>query len=1035
MNQKQQILDAWITVEHLSEGDIDLRDKKLRKLEKVPQDWEQFFQSFIEMEASKTSQHNKNKCGIVLYFNIFEFEEVIEILRKKNDIEPTYEDIPLSKKFKFCLYLDHNLELISDKVFLTMSGYIYKNHKIPEDIKEVEQDLRDFIEEKLENEGFHQTISLLYHKYNSSIDQFRYGFIHNVERSDSHLHSFFIKDLEQAKSVKSANLERFLAGYTGQRKNLDANNESSTMNFKDIEHILQPKFYPLGRFPSKTEYRLALMQQIAVNASLHDQETMRSVNGPPGTGKTTLLKDIFAELIVQQAYNICQMPLKKLSGSLAYWEQRRIAPLPQNIAQYNILVASSNNGAVQNIVNELPRIEEIGEEYRELLFEADYFTDISNTEYEIEFKEENGTPNPKLKENPLPKKEYWGMFSLEGGRKSNVDYILLILDQMEKHLNNTYVSDENIYTSFKKLFQRVQTIQNKAQSYREDYKRLLSLRVTYQKEKKQFSILKERKRNELESKIRGWKKEHAEIDCEKSQFEEQLLDLDKRIKELNETVEEFIREYELIQDKRPIFFALQKWFKRPKAITYIEKRKKVHEQLKTTNKQKRITEKRKILLEKHLKELSDHQANSEQKITETNEQFNTWKHEQEKRLNLLSEKVNKLKDKVNAEQMNVLDVSQPYEHFQLQNPWFDAEYRELQSKLFIKALKVRKQFLKDNVQHLRAAKNIWRYQSEHLGKSNASTLIKVAWEWINVAIPVISTTFASFRRMFQHIEANSLANLFIDEAGQALPQAGVGAIFRSKQVTAVGDPFQIEPVLPLDSKVLNFIGRKHQVNETFVSPRASIQTLIDRASKYGYQKNEHEWIGIPLWVHRRCLEPMFSISNEISYDNLMVQGRDAEAAMGIGMWIDVSGTAKDKYVKEQSNRLVDLISEKMTKNPTLKDEIYVITPFRNVANRLAKDLDNITFTKRENGKPTNVGTVHTFQGKEAKIVYFVLGADERSQGAASWAVDQANIMNVAATRAKEEFYIIGDEKLYSSLGSQVANTTLQILEGYNKIRN
>src|SRR5690625_7291880 len=150
-------------------------------------------------------------------------------------------------------------------------------------------------------------------------------------------------------------------------------------------------------------------------------------------------------------------------------------------------------------------------------------------------------------------------------------------------------------------------------------------------------MLKKRKRNEIESKIRGWKKEHAEIDCEKSQFEEQLLDLDKRIKELNETVEEFIREYELIHDKRPIYFSHQKWFKRPKAITYIEQRKTVHEQLKTTNKQKRITEKRKILLEKHLKELSDHQANSEQKITETNEQFNTWKHEQEKRLNLRSE--------------------------------------------------------------------------------------------------------------------------------------------------------------------------------------------------------------------------------------------------------------------------------------------------------------------------------------------------------------------------------------------------------------
>ena len=38
-----------------------------------------------------------------------------------------------------------------------------------------------------------------------------------------------------------------------------------------------------------------------------------------------------------------------------------------------------------------------------------------------------------------------------------------------------------------------------------------------------------------------------------------------------------------------------------------------------------------------------------------------------------------------------------------------------------------------------------------------------------------------------------------------------------------------------------------------------------------------------------------------------------------------------------------------------------------------------------------------------------------------------NIMNVAATRAKEEFYIIGSQKLYSSLGSKVVKETLKQL--------
>lgn len=164
----------------------------------------------------------------------------------------------------------------------------------------------------------------------------------------------------------------------------------------------------------------------------------------------------------------------------------------------------------------------------------------------------------------------------------------------------------------------------------------------------------------------------------------------------------------------------------------------------------------------------------------------------------------------------------------------------------------------------------------------------------------------------------------------------------------------------------------------------------------------------------------------------MVQGKEGDAAQGKSDWFDSTGNAIDKYVKEQALLLKKLITNRLQDNPELAEEIYVITPFRNVAFKVARVLDDIDFTKRENGKPVNVGTVHTFQGKEAKIVYFVLGADSTSSGAASWAVSEANIMNVAATRAKEEFYVIGDKDLYGSLGSNVADSTISIIEKYNE---
>nr|WP_238989678.1 AAA domain-containing protein [Staphylococcus sp. MI 10-1553] len=63
----------------------------------------------------------------------------------------------------------------------------------------------------------------------------------------------------------------------------------------------------------------------------------------------------------------------------------------------------------------------------------------------------------------------------------------------------------------------------------------------------------------------------------------------------------------------------------------------------------------------------------------------------------------------------------------------------------------------------------------------------------------------------------------------------------------------------------------------------------------------------------------------------------------------------------------------------------------------------------------SIGTVHTFQGKEADKVYFVTGTDDTQNAAIQWSCQKPNLINVAVTRAKKEFIVIGDKKRISQL--------------------
>jgi len=189
---------------------------------------------------------------------------------------------------------------------------------------------------------------------------------------------------------------------------------------------------------------------------------------------------------------------------------------------------------------------------------------------------------------------------------------------------------------------------------------------------------------------------------------------------------------------------------------------------------------------------------------------------------------------------------------------------------------------------------------------------------------------------------------------------------------------------------------------------------------------------MPLRTHRRCDDPMFNVANRIAYAEQMVHGRVDDqgqpektkftCVLGDSAWLDVRATrASHPVVEDELHVLVNCLRQ-LQQQPAFtparkaggKDKaakVFVISPFRKVKNACIKRIKDAGLGQIE------CGTVHTFQGKEAEIVFLVLGtaSGQAGSGARAWASGKPNLLNVAITRAKHRLYVIGDVEQWGTL--------------------
>lgn len=897
-------------------------------------------------------------------------------------------------------------------------------------------------------------------------------------------HSFFAKDISQINelcngsgsfddfregplSLVAAYLEGGLRGESacGEVDLLGGESDGDLAVRADFfSEVLGAGATPIGRWPSK--YSLSLMQQVAVNLAVgrggstrkYPANDVMSVNGPPGTGKTTLLKDIVAANVVEKAHLLCEYDkpddaFEEVELSKQYLQ---FAKNPYRLKKdgtgdkingLSILVCSTNNAAVENIAKELPDgkafLEGISESEKKEFLESD----LSKIGW--------GKKNEQKTVDDL----YFSSALVDGeGKLRDPEYPgLMVAACLGNRRNiNSFVKYELSSLQFKGGLGRGGRFSKAKKLFLAQYKKVAD----------RFNRMEEQAARDRE--LQNRKKYLSQLNC-KCQKDERKI-----IEELTSETVCLSHSFEggTASDVREFLDGIARY-----TADYEAKRKRLEAELRDAEgkasgliggifNRGRLSDSREKLDSFMLQTVPD------QRLVALRMEFEK-KYEdledEKKELSSLRMEIQRLKgnEPNNVESVKSLDERfveriskgsvESRKKAHLYNPSDDADLKRDRNLLFLYALQVTREFIlesncmRNNIALLRTywgakdrGADSGKYEWIEFTQADKRKMAPALFQSLSLLTPVISSTFASIGRMLEDIQIGGADPLFglliIDEAGQAVPYAALGALARSRRAMIVGDPSQIEPVITGDVKELRTaLGKK--VLLPFKGDMASVQRLADAVNPYGHLRTDGEfdqWIGCPLVVHRRCISPMFDISNAISYQGSMLnetanpkESLAESFYLKSSQWINVAGFERgnrDHYVDAQGDRVYEIVKDAFGKAAAATEKkaggsgeheecsipsLYIISPFKTVVsglkNRLLEETpEGIAERAWSAFAKHNIGTVHTFQGKEAHQVVFVLGCDTRRSCEGAIKFVNPNIVNVAASRAKYRLYVIAD---------------------------
>ncbi|QOS80575.1 hypothetical protein JNUCC31_06635 [Paenibacillus sp. JNUCC31] len=738
--------------------------------------------------------------------------------------------------------------------------------------------------------------------------------------------------------------------------------------------------------------------------------SLLSVNGPPGTGKSTLLKEIFADNMVMKAKTLTDLWDKPWEKFKERGNELYRIPFEIDDRTFSMVLTSTNNKAVDNIglelLKEVSYFEEFvkkkkGGEETKGFFCARLGNVINKTAFTKEF-----VPDfIKGLEEAMPQ-------AIDETAKGQFIAAYQELEHLHKDIEKWSVAKEELIRYFTGQGRVLNDPASDLSSCQLELEitngklndvlnSIMILRKTVHERKQKTRDLKikiESTESDLTEYVELIKKGYQTLEKFRSWNKNAWLGwlLPKRRAFLKQHISESYIEDQLIKKKEKEEGVLR-------ATLLLKQSEQDHQRAEV------------LLLEEQVDQLEQQQTNCKETIQ------------------VLGQIIGKLEtllllEKEIAIKWGFKDISQ-YSIFDFAS---DRIVLEKRHQLFQHSLKVTELYVKLHMEEVlhnlkMVCQGMWFqpfYSEGNKRDREFNKGINALWNTVFLCFPVVTSTLHSFGERTFQLLPGLIDTLLVDEAGQIMPHYLSSPLYRSQRAVIVGDIEQLEPVRLLKTNVIEeipAIAEEH--HEEICVQRNSAQSYIDRNSDIYEWDHRRKRKGLILTEHRRCEESIMQFSNQHVYGGILtiVNQDNHNKLFGNNLVaVDVRGL---KNIRTHTNmsevrvcqRLVDTYVQQYGMS---KKDIGIITPFTKQKDKLLKEIPGV-----------DIGTVHAFQGQEKKIIIFSSVIDNSKQaGIASFVGGSTNLLNVALSRAKEQFVLVGNLEVITELKQNHLKNVLEIIK-------